>query len=111
MRRQNRPGFLSVGDVLRRLSNELGIEEKREEFEALRDWAGIVGARIAKHTVPLYIRSKVLYIQADGASWGQEIAYKKTTIIEKLNSRFGRPKVDDVRCRVGPREPQKPRIR
>lgn len=71
--------------------------EKGLEYGALRRWPDIVGQHLAAHTTPLYIVDKCLYVKTEGAVWMQEVSFKRTEIINRLNDILGVKAVTEIR--------------
>jgi len=56
-------------------------------LEYLRQhWSEIVGGQIAGHAQPDQIRFHKLYLSIDTPPWMQELAFLKSTLLEKVNA-------------------------
>ncbi len=98
---EGRDGTLKgLSGVIRQLGEEFHLEEKKEFFEALKDWESLVGPRAAAHTKPLYIENRTLYVAAEGSAWAQEISFMRNKIMRGINNRLGRPHVNEVKCKI-----------
>lgn len=64
-------------------------------------WTESVSAEIARHTEPVKIRNRVLYINAKSPVWAQELTFLKPEIIKKLNDKAGYEAVQDIRFKAG----------
>jgi len=50
------------------------------------DWEGLLGADVAKHSVPVSIRKDKLLVLVDSSVWLQHLNISKRDMIEKLSS-------------------------
>lgn len=92
--------IIKVGRIVDNLKDTYKLDDKKREYEALRLWPELVGRRIAAGATPLYISEKVLYVQAAGSVWCQEIAFRKNEIIKSLNEKLGFEYITDIRYKV-----------
>lgn len=75
---------------------EYGLEEKLVEVDAIEAWEQLVGPSISKHTRHVYVKNKTLIIKLDSAPLKQELSYKKSTIVEKINKLLGKDWIKEV---------------
>ena len=64
-------------------------------------WTESVSAEIARHTEPVKIRNRVLYVNTKSPVWAQELGFLKPEIIRKLNEKAGFDAVQDIRFKAG----------
>ncbi len=98
--RPNRKSHLfSVENVLQSLlqNSKSGLAEGFTRFRLEREWPKIVGASIAKNTLPCAMEKGVLYIWVSHSTWMQELYYFKDSIKEKVNTHLGYPSVREVK--------------
>ncbi|MEW6202555.1 MAG: DUF721 domain-containing protein [bacterium] len=93
--------YIEIDFVIRKLKQKFKVNKKMDEFEVLRDWENVVGKDISENTCPLYIVKERLHIAATGSSWCQEVSFLKSTILKRINEKFGKEIVKDIICRVG----------
>lgn len=74
-----------------KLHYEVGLRQINEQ------WGSIVGALIAKKTQPINIKQKVLWVEALGSSWANELNLLKPNIIEKIKYLFPQINVADLK--------------
>jgi predicted nucleic acid-binding Zn ribbon protein len=87
----------SVGQALTELTQTLGIQNKLQQYEAVTQWAAIVGARIAAQTEAVRIENGVLVVRVKTAVWRNELNMRKQEILEKLNKTIQHEVVKDIR--------------
>jgi len=60
-------------------------------------WDRVVDERVRKHTEPIKITNRKLYVTTSSSAWAQELTFLKTEIIEKFNSTAGEEAISDIR--------------
>lgn len=78
-----------VGDVIRRLLRQEGLETPLNEYRLIDAWKDVVGTAIAHYTTNLYIKNQVLYVHLSSSVLRQELAMSRTLLIRNLNSQVG----------------------
>jgi len=96
----NTKEYTEIGDVLKKLRYRLQVAKKQREFEILKDWTDIVGEKLAANTCPMYIVKGKLYIGAEGSSWFQEASYMRPEIIKRINEKFGKEAVKEIKFKI-----------
>lgn len=86
----------TIREALNEMIQEYGLEEKLVEVDAIKAWEQLVGPVISKHTRHLYVKNRKLIIKLDSAPLKQELSYKKTTILEKINELLGKEWINEV---------------
>ncbi len=91
----------SVGDSVQKLVARLGLGERICESEILRTWREIVGDFLAEHSQPTRLVEGVLHVQVLQPTVRFELERTwKPEILRKLQERFGKKSVRDLRIRV-----------
>jgi predicted nucleic acid-binding Zn ribbon protein len=85
-----------IGSILKELLQNLGIDKRIEEYDALLAWDGIVGEKIASLTRVKHVRDGILFVEVKGAVWMSEIQMMKNEIIDKLNEGRDRGKIREL---------------
>ncbi len=67
-----------------------------DEVKAVNAWSEVVGPFIAKHTIDLSIRNKVLFVRVDSDALRNELGYSKTMLIQQLNESVGTEVIRDL---------------
>ena len=92
----------SVGDLIPKVMQKLGLSERLQETEILRAWAAIVGEFNAAHSCPIALREGTLYVQVLQPALHYELdRINKPQILRKLKQRFGGKVIRDLRFRLG----------
>ena len=93
----------SLKIALQRALNERGLERELRGWDAVKEWARVVGPHIAEHSRATAYNQGALEVEVDGSAWMQELTILKKKLILKLNSELGSNSVRELRYRVVPR--------
>jgi len=94
---------VSVDEVLPGLLKRLGIEQRHWEIALSEEWDRIVGDVVAAHTSPGRLAQGVLTVFVDSAVWLDQLKrYSRREVLSKIQERFGRDKIRDVRFAPDP---------
>ena len=83
----------SIGAFLKSAGLEKGVKQNN----AILIWGGVVGATIAEKTNPEKVEHGVLTIKTENASWRQELLFKKSEIIKKINQELGKNTIREIK--------------
>ncbi len=87
----------SLGSAIQELVEHLGIGKKVREYEAVLQWATVVGEKIASVSTATRIQQGVLIVKVKNAPWRNELTLRKADIIQKLNEALQENAVKDIR--------------
>jgi predicted nucleic acid-binding Zn ribbon protein len=78
----------SVADLLKDVV--AGLEQPvQENVLILQDaWPALVGAQIAQHSTPGYIKDFALYVHVDHPGWMPELERHKRILLQKLQAQY-----------------------
>lgn len=94
MAAQNRPRPL--GDVLKEVINELGLEEKIDEARVVETWAALAGTEINSVTESAWMKGSTLYVKITSAAWRQELHMNRRKWRERLNGTLDAELIDEI---------------
>ena len=63
-----------------------------------RQWEDLVGADIATHVTPAWLRKDALWLYVDGSAWMQEISFIQTDLLQKINTYLQSTVIREIRC-------------
>ena len=92
-------GPVRIGLALEGLVRQLWISGKLSEYDVLTQWEEIVGAQVARVTVPERIDNGVLLVHVASAPWRAELTLRRREILDHIKARTGRDVVRDIRFR------------
>jgi predicted nucleic acid-binding Zn ribbon protein len=87
----------AIAGILSRVLRRYGLEDELKGWQAVEEWAAVVGARIAKHTTAVGFREGVLRVEVEGSAWMQELGFLQRKLIQKINRHLGRDTVREIR--------------
>jgi len=90
-----------AGSILDRLARRMGITARLETEKAVVLWEEVVGERVASRTQATAVKGGKLFVAVENSAWLQQLALMKEGIIDKINSRVGKPVVEDIVFRIG----------
>lgn|SRR5690554_895217 len=88
---------LSLGEAIRQMISDLGMEEKILAAQAEELFAEMMGAYIMKYVESFYVKQQVLYIKIKSSELKNELQYGKSKIISHINEQIGKEFVLDVK--------------
>ena len=89
-----------VGEILPRVLELMGLEDKFEEARLLKGWAEVVGAAIAKKSRARSLRDGILYIEVENSVWMQELWFRQKQIIERIKKDFPNIDIRGIRLEI-----------
>jgi predicted nucleic acid-binding Zn ribbon protein len=75
----------TIGQLLDRIIKENNLAEGLTQVELSNRWPEITGEFISKHTTDLKLYKQTLYVTMDNAACKQELLYKKSEVLLRLN--------------------------
>jgi len=97
MRKQSSSSIKAVGAAIQDLLENLGIERKIKEYDAVLRWNEVVGEKIASVTEAVKIEKGVLVVRVQNGPWRNELNLLKNDVIEKMNTVLGEKLVQEIR--------------
>lgn len=93
-RRGNLSGF---GKLVNHSLEDLGLQQKMREYQAVEKWQDVVGPHIAASSAAEKVRDGILFVCCKSSAWSNELTLHKPDIIKKLNSAVGKKIITDIR--------------
>ena len=79
---------MAIGDAMKGYLSRAGLKDRLEQSGVIEDWAGLVGAQIAKVTEPERVtKDGILYVRVGTAAWMQELQLMTPTVLARLRER------------------------
>ena len=78
----------SFAHAIGALTDQMGWSTDLARAELMQQWANIVGADIAAHTIPSGAMDGVLEIQCDSSAWATQLRLMRNQLIETLATKF-----------------------
>lgn len=87
-----------VGDVVQQILKRAGLNDRLAEETVIREWATIVGAFLAGQSKPTGLRGGVLQVAVLQSAVRYDLERNlKREILQRLQTRFGKTVVKDMR--------------
>ena len=87
----------SLKNALQRALSQRGLESELKGWDAVTEWARVVGPRIADHSRAVRFQQGILEVEVYGSAWMQELSILKQKLIVTLNRELGASTVREVR--------------
>lgn len=85
-----------IGVIIEEVLAERGYLSVCKEYGIMRMWPTIAPEELAKESTCERIGDGILYVRVFSASWRQEAAYLKETILRRIQREFGCPTIKDI---------------
>ena len=85
-----------VGDIIRKLMKNPKLSAKLDELDALDAWEKILGKNLLKFVVEQRLYKGKLYVKLKSAPLKNELSYKKSELIEKINQKIGKEIIKEI---------------
>ena len=85
-----------VGDIIRKLMKNPKLSAKLDELDALDAWEKILGKNLLKFVVEQRLYKGKLYVKLKSAPLRNELSYKKSELIEKINQKIGKEIIKEI---------------
>ena len=83
--------------AISRFLKKAGLEKGVSQNSALLIWKEVVGNKVSQNTKPEKVESGTLYIKTSNPTWRQELVFKKSDIIKKLNNKLGKNTIKEIK--------------
>ena len=90
-----------AGDLVDKMLQGIGLDERLHQYRALIIWEEVVGPQIAARTRPIRIREGILEINVDQPTWMQRLQLMKPRILAQLNAELGKATIKDLYLKRG----------
>ena len=98
---RNSTAVKKLGDMLQ--DTVTSVKRVRSRNKSLREkWKKAVGEEISSHTEVRMVKSGVLYVEVDSATWLHHVAtFKKEELLASMQNEFKRGYISEIKFRVG----------
>ncbi len=99
--RGNRTAVKKLGDMLQ--DTVTAVKRARSRNKSLREkWKKAVGEEISSHTEVRMVKSGVLYVEVDSATWLHHVStFKKEELLASMQNEFKRGHISEITFRIG----------
>jgi hypothetical protein len=89
-----------VGEILPRVLELLGLDDRFEEVKLMRGWAEVVGPVIAKKSRPRMLKDGILFIEVENSVWMQELWFHQKQIVDRIKKEYPKVEVKGIRLEI-----------
>jgi len=86
-----------LNSIISSFLKSTGLDKGVAQQKALMIWGDIVGSAVEKNTQAESVEHGVITVRTTTPAWRQELQFKKSDIIEKLNKELGKKTIKDIR--------------
>ena len=86
----------NVGNIIRKLMRNPKLANRLEELDALEVWKEIIGKQLQNYVTEAKMKKGILRIKVKSAPLRNELSYKKTDLIKKINTKLGKEVVKEI---------------
>ena len=86
----------TIGEIIKKLMKNPKISKKLDQLDALDIWKEIVGKTIVKYITEQKVYNNILYVKLKSAVVRNELSYKKSELINKINHKSGKTIITDI---------------
>ena len=85
-----------IGDIISKLMKNPKLSERLDHLDAIDIWEEIIGPPLLKYITDQRINKGVLYIKLKSSVVRNDLIYKKTEFITKINQEIGKELITDI---------------
>lgn len=85
-----------LGDVLKEVIAQLGVQEKIDEARVVETWASLAGDEINAVTESVWMKGATLYVKITSAAWRQELHMNRRKWRKRLNGALETDLVEEI---------------
>ena len=86
----------TVGELINEFYEQYKGPGYVDELRVVNSWKQVVGPFIAKHTIDLAIRNRILFVRVDSDALRNELSYSKSVLLTQLNNQVGKVVIDEI---------------
>ncbi len=95
-------GPAPIGDALRSVARDLGLDDPARTGALLAAWPGIAGPAVAAHSTPHSLRGGTLTVLVDAPVWATQIAALESRLLDRIADEVGGGLCTALRVKVDP---------
>ena len=86
----------TLGEIIKRLMQNPKLSDRLENLDAIDAWKEIIGVPLFKYIIDQKVYKGVLYVKLKSSVVRNELSYKKSEFIQKINERLGKDLITDI---------------
>lgn len=89
-------GPQSLGDVLQRVIDRMGLRTRINEARIIETWAALAGPQINGVTDSVWMKGNTLFVKVTSAAWRQELHMRRREWRRRLNEELDEELINEV---------------
>ena len=86
----------SIGEILKLMTREYGMELKLLQAQAIDAWYSEVPPVFKEHISEVFMLERKLIVRLDDDVLRHELHYHRSTLVERINGHLDRPLVQEI---------------
>ena len=86
-----------VGDVVRVLLRQQGLETPLNEYRLIQSWTDVMGKKVELYTRDIYIKGQTLWVRLSSSVLKNELMMQRTQLVQRLNAAVGAQVITEIR--------------
>lgn len=86
----------TLSSLIRKILRNPKLSERLDKLDILEVWNDIIGPNLQKYVTDSKVYKGKLFIKLKSSTLRNEFSYKKTEIINQINSRLGKKIIVDI---------------
>ena len=86
----------TLSSLIRKILRNPKLSERLDKLDVLEVWNDIIGPNLQKYVTDSKVYKQKLHVKLKSSSLRNEFSYKKTEIINQINSRLGKKIIVDI---------------
>ncbi len=87
----------SLGEAVNAFMDEANLTETSLVRRVILHWQDVVGSAVADNTAAVWYRGGVFYVEMKNSVWKNELLYRRSEVVEKINQYAQHPLATEVR--------------
>lgn len=86
----------TLTDLIRQVFEECDLTDQVNEMDVIKAYKSVAGDLISKLTSSIRLKDKTLYLKVSSAALKNELSYKKTDLIFRINTELNRDAINNI---------------
>ncbi|MCE2496772.1 MAG: DUF721 domain-containing protein [Flavobacteriales bacterium] len=86
----------SIGEILKLMTREYGMELKLLQAQAIDAWYQEVPPIFKEHISEVFMMERKMIVRLDDDVMRHELLYHRTTLIDRINQKLEKPLVNEI---------------
>ncbi|MEA1939966.1 MAG: DUF721 domain-containing protein [Candidatus Caldatribacteriota bacterium] len=97
---------IPLKDILEKYLKKNKLDHKVKGYQTIYNWDEVVEKEISRHSHPVKIQGKTLFLGVVSNVWANELNMRKGEIISSINRKAKEEIIIDIRFKIQPASPK-----